>query len=282
MFIPWIPTILRQLRASSDIGWLSSKPTILTLAQIFLSFNSWISPDLETRTALRSMNLTNISSQGLILVLSIFLLAFILLIYFIFGILKYKNKSINFTDLKNKNILFLLMWILIPIIIPFIASYILKGPALGPTRYVLFVSPAYYIIAAKGIYEHKKHIVALLLLILFSLYPIYSFYVNFDKQQWKETAKYLYENRDENELVIIHAYNTYLPLSYYYTKLDNVKNIKSVEEVKQIIKSKNSFWLILAQEKYSDPKNTIKSYLDANYKIDKQIELTGVKIFHYS
>ena len=56
LYLPWMPALLKQV--ITNIGYLTAylgKNIPYDLARIFVQFNSWFTPDLETRIALRAV-----------------------------------------------------------------------------------------------------------------------------------------------------------------------------------------------------------------------------------
>lgn len=289
LYLPWLPALLKQ---ASKINYLSvyfGNNTPFSLAKVFVQLNSWFSPDLETRIALRasyhslqnfSPSLSGVTLLGWLSVICVLLITLIFTLFFIISV--FKNNKASMDRFKDKKYLFLLMWFLIPIAIPVAITLMFpSSPLFGYVQYTLFASPAYYLIVSKGITKFKKQWLWLIaLLIILSAAPLYSYYANFDKQQWKEAASYLKSNRIADELVVTSASTNVLPLGYYYSS-ENVMGIKNVDELKSNIENKDSVWLVYASEVYFDPQNSIKNYLDSKYKLDKNKEFTGIKIFHY-
>ena len=173
------------------------------------------------------------------------------------------------------------MWFLVPILIPIIITILSPGsPVFGFVQYVIFASPAYYLIVSKGIIESKKYRAILVLVVILSVLPLHSYYANFNKQQWRETAEYLQANREANEIVVVNPTGQVLSLGYYY-KEDNMVGVNNIDDFVSKIGEKDSFWFVYSSEKYWDPKGELKNYLDSNFKLSKKEEFTGVKVFHY-
>lgn len=292
LYLPWFPAILRQV---SDRGYLIlylGKNLLFDLLKIFIQFNSWLTPDLQTRISLRSLYhfsgdfrlsyLFNVSLSAYITVFSVLALALLLSCFFMLSIV-YKNKKTKNFDFKDNFYVFVLMWFTFPLIIIIIITLILpKSPVFGYMQHVLFVSPAYYLLVANGITKSgfSKKIIILVILLL-SIFPIYSYYANYDKSQWREAIAYLKDNRYDHELIVMNAANNVLPFSYYNPDTINTKGVKNVEELKAAIKDEQIIWLILSGDLLHDPKGTIKGYLDDNYKLEKVREFSGLKLYRY-
>ena len=292
LYIPWIPALVRQIADSEKLAWYLGNDIIYDLARIFVQFNSWLVPDAQTRVALRGIytsiqnfsieRLFDISLIGWLTIVSILALTLMLLWHFIIGSFV-KNRKLSVFYLKDKNRAFLLMWFVIPILVPIIITIvILTVPVFGFVQYTLFASPAYYMLVAIGISKTKKYQIALILIVILSLLPLYSYYFNFDKQQWREVASYLETNRLPGELVAVHAHHSILAMKYYYKDMTGVLPVRNVEDLKSAIKGENSIWLVYASEKFFDPDQKMKGYLDDNYKKKSEIEFTGIRLFHYT
>jgi len=286
-YLPWIPALIKQLNYGAPIGRIIGAPQlselITQLIAVLTQFNSWISPDLNNRVALRTMNFLDLTNSGWILIISVIGIALLLGFAFLCGLICIKNRKLNIDSLKNHKVVFLLLWFLIPIFIPFLISVISPENAVfSSIRYVLFASPAYYLIASLGISRMNRwKIFFLIFLVLFSVFPLYSYYVNFDNQQWKEASHYLRLNRSPDEYLFIQKANNILPLEYYYPDMTNVIAIDNVDQFTSSLEEKQSFWLVLSLEKYSDPKGLVKGYADSHYTLVQKNEYIGIKILHY-
>jgi uncharacterized membrane protein len=287
LYLPWIPALIKQLSYGPPLDRVIGAPPlsglITDLFQIMIQFNSWISPDLSNRIALRTMNFFGLTNSGWLLIISVVMLALLLGSAFIFGLIYLKNRKICTSSLKDHKVIFLLLWLLIPVLIPFLISvFSPKNAIFSDIRYVLFASPAYYLIASLGISRIKKQkTIFLALLALFSLIPLYSYYANFDTQQWREASDYLEINRSPDEYLFIQKANNILPLQYYYPNMANVIAIDSINQFTPQLENKQSFWLVLSLEKYTDPKGLVKTHADAHYTLTEKNEYNGIKIFHY-
>ena len=60
-----------------------------------------------------------------------------------------------------------------------------------------------------------------------------------------------------------------------------IKNLKDYLSQWDHIKDEKIIWFILSGDLLHDPKGTIKGYLDANYKLEKAREFTGLKLYRY-
>ncbi len=288
LYLPWIPALFRQITEST--GWLGmylGRNIMYNLIKIFIQFNSWFTPDFQTRTILSpiyhgTFNIFNINFLSWITIISVLLLTALLSWYFIKAA-SIKNKNISIGNLKDRRYIFLLLWFLMPILIPIAITLMSpQSPIFGLVKYVIFASPAYYLIASKGIIDSKRYSTILVLLIILSILPLHSYYSNVDKQQWKETAEYLKNNRTADQVIFVNMPHSVASLSYYYEDVENIIGIRNVDELIRNIDDESSFWYISTSEVYGDPKGEIKGYLDVNYRLKEKTEFVGIKIFHYT
>ena len=292
LYIPWLPVLARLVSGSNYLSLYFGKDILWDFAKIIVQFNSWITPDFHTRDALRPLyiSLKNLRISDLFAVSWLAWLTIICVIsitillgFYFFISLTFKNKKTNKYNFQDKKYIFLLMWLFTPILIPILVTVIFpSSPVFGFVQYTIFASPAYYLIVSKSILQSRKYAIILGILLILSILPLYSYYSNFDKQQWREAAEYFQANRHSNELIVVNVPANILPLSYYYEDMDNVVGIANVEDLNREIKDKNTVWLLYSSEKYGDSEGTIKNRLDAIYKLDKKIEFTGIKIFYYT
>jgi len=291
VYVPWLPVLVRLISGSGYLKLYLGKNILWDLAKIIVQFNSWITPDSQARDALRplytSFNNLHISDFLIswltwLTIICVISITILLGLHFFIS-LAFKNKKTNKYNFLDKKYVFLLMWLFTPILIPILVTIIFpSSPVFGFVQYAIFASPAYYLIVSKGILQSRKYAVILGILLILSLSPLYSYYSNFDKQQWREAAEYFKINRSPEEIVVTNVPANILPLGYYYADMSNVVGVANVGDLKREINDKNTVWLLYSSEKYGDFKETIKNYLDASYKLDKKIEFTGIKIFHYT
>ena len=276
IYLPWVPALFNQLSYGTPIGKVYGRPALSQLIVNLVQFNSWISQDIGTRAALRTMSFSELSFSAWMVILSVVIIVMLLGLAFIFGIINLVNKK------NNLKLILLLLWFSIPIFVPFLISIVSpKNAVFSSVRYLLFASLPYYIIAALGISNMKRKPLFLILLVISSIFPLYAYYANFDKQQFREAAAYIVTNRSPDEYVFIHKSNIILPFSYYHHDLTNTLSIEDLNQLKSNLEGKHAFWIMLSMEKFSDPQGTIKQYLDSNYMLAKKTEFVDIKIFYY-
>ena len=229
---------------------------------------------------------------GWIAIISILLISLIFIIFFFLEIILFLIKYIKGkkTIPEDKKVLLFFLWFFIPLSIPlFLAILSPQSSTFGSIRYVLFISPAYYILISKSIYGFGKRknslyiTVILLLIITFSIAPIYSYYKNPDKGQYKEAAAYI-ASKEKNEPIIVHGAPIFLPFDYYYGKFNKNNEVyKSfdIEMLKNFADSHQRFWVVASMLKYYDPSNSFLTYLNSHFVLIEEKDFIDVKIFMY-
>jgi len=289
--LSYLPIIPRFFQASSGTD-IFGKPTLFTIAKVWVMFNTWLYPSSELYSNIYSRNLYFISTLDWLLILSVFLLVLITTIFFIIGLFDFKERSntslalrnLKNNFVKNKWTLFLLLWFLIPIVLEYLLSVLHPTISIfGPIRYLIFVFPAFIILVSKGILSLnlKYSSIVIILIIIFSILPLTSYYTNINKQQWREVALFMKENIKNGEIVMINNPNAKLSFSYYYGKSSNVFGVPDAKEAERLSKNKEDVWLILSGERYTDPKGTIKGYLETQYILDKEERFFDIRVLYY-
>lgn len=281
-YIPWLPVFIKQVFLLEYEYAYQYQPSIGKLAQVFVQMNSWISPDLPTRLALRNSEFAQVPLQGWILIGSILALTVVMGLLFLVGV--FRDRKISLRNAFSQNKMFLLVWFVLPILIQLVFSVAYPSASLtGFISYVIFVTPAYYILVAKGLEELPStfRTSLIIIIILFSLYPLSSFYTNYDKQQWKEAAAFLESEGSPGEIVIVNNPVTLVSLQFYHP-LELARPVRTAKEGLDAVENLDSFWLLYASEKFTDPDHLIKKGFDTAYTLDKKHEVTGVKLFHYT
>ena len=197
-------------------------------------------------------------------------ISIILFIFFLRNFIKIKN-------LDNSRI-FLLLWLVIPSAIAFMALY-RSFMTFGSIKPIIFVVPAYLMLASAEIAKIKKRNIpiVLLLFLVLGIFPLVSYYSNPDKPQYREAVYFLEEN-SKNDIIVVNIPSVAVPFDYYSEKLTNVYGVQNMEEATRITSHTSSVWLVLST-KYADVK--IKSYFENNYKLAEAKSFYDVQVYHY-
>lgn len=269
LYLPLLPRILKpKLVAAHFIG--SFSPEIFV--KLFLQFNTWLYPSQMLRDKINNMQFGLLNLFEWALIMSVIGISIILFIFFLKNFIKIKN-------LDDKKI-FLLLWLVVPSLVAFIALY-RSFVTFGSIKLIIFVVPAYLMLASAGMSKIKNRTLSffLVLFVVLSIFPLYSYYSNLDKPQYKEAVDFL-EINSNNEIIIMNLPSVAVPFSFYSEKLTKVYGISDSEEAGEIVSNSDSVWLVLST-KHADKDGKIKGYFEKNYKLIETKLFYDVSVYHY-
>lgn len=203
-YLPWFTLVLHQLISMS-----------------YLSSFFWV-PKPSLGIILHTFNVFNLGYSATKMTYFYFSLIFFLL--FFLGVWKSKK-------LKRENYL-LLFWLFVPMIMAILISKIIKEGSIYLYRVFISISPAYYIMVARGLDGIKKRSVSLIILstvIILSLISLKNYYNNiyplpdtpyrlgiFTKKENKPAADYISDNLQNGEIILHTSRSTLAPFKYYH------------------------------------------------------------------
>lgn len=269
MFVLYLPMAGRIfISETSNVGSYG-KPDIKQIISFGVQMSTWIYPSDSTKAKINGRDF-NLSLNELILLASAASVVAITAVFFIIGAYKLKKY-------KKGAVLFLLLF-LFPLIFAFSVSMIHPRITVFQLKQIIYIIPAYIIISALGIASIKNKTIAVSIIAILSLAPIYSYYHNPIKQQFREAAEILPNGAD----VFITKQSSQEALMYYYGEKGNIIGVDDISVLKEKLKGKTSFWFIFTFTKYSDPNGSIKNFMDLSYTASEKTELFDLEIFHYN
>ena len=189
--------------------------------------------------------------------------------------LKSVSRNIRLEALHE--ILLLVTWLFLPIVLVFIVSKLIIP--IYVNRYLIEVSPALYLLVAKGLsnLKAKKVIYPVLLIIVLLAVPnLANYYTHYQKQQWNKAAELIELNTQENDVIIIphgtlvqHAFNYYYQgeLEQFRIRSEDTQEIATL--VNEATSEKERLWLVLKNSRH--PQLPMESYLLQRYGNDSVI-----------
>ena len=199
-----------------------------------------------------------------------------------------KRIKAHFLDSSKFGVNFCILWLGIPIILSLLISFIFQ-PIYLP-KYLILVSPAFYLLVSKGLAKTKLKMRYLLILFLVidSAIISYSYYTNFNKEQWREAATYVQTREEPGDLIVIAAPWLELNFNHYYNGSNVVIGVQTISQVNEALTIEHhNVWLILAHDVVVDPDGHIKSRLNEVYQLNSENEfvsqdiLNNISIFGY-
>ncbi len=258
LFIPWITVLLKQIikivETGGSVAWIP-RPTLLTLNNTFKLF------------AGSEMNL------------------YIFTILFIAGLITSRFYKQFYMDEFNDRI-FLLLWLFFPILTSFTISLIYKP--IYYYKYLIGSLPALILLVSKGILNFRKSLTILILimvLIVFAISSVKQYYEVIEKEQWREVANYIENNKRDSDFVLLYVNYMQIPFKYYYKNDSNFAGIYGAYQIEHFTEGHEEIWLILSHYWSSEMKNEsklIEKILSNMYVKQNIIYFKDIKLIHYS
>jgi len=199
---------------------------------------------------------------------------------------------------------FLMLWLFLPILFPFLFSLFFFPVYF--IKYVIFTSPAYYILVAKGIDSFQRWWMKVFLfglLLLLSAFSLRTYYQKTEKEEWREVVSHLQGKVSPLDIILVYEGHRYddmsLPLKYYLRKeqsserIARVRNRNELQNILRYRNLKNSFtgrgslkgegdiWLILSHTSGTFEWAPIMEELRKRYEKKEERGFVGIKVIHY-
>jgi uncharacterized membrane protein len=209
---------------------------------------------------------------------SLLVLFLILMVFAVFGHEKNRGPGAGSGShdqiLRRNNmekLLLLGIWLCVPVFVPFVLSFLLKPMYM--TRFTIAASPAFYILAARGIQNIPtrffRALIPLLIIVLSSM-NVLEYYGRVDKQQWREVAGYIDKSARTGDVVIfIPGDPERLIFSYYSRRTDIIRRhltripeddrTSASEHVRVLLDGNDRVWLVVSLRK--DPNGIVRDAL---------------------
>ena len=309
MGLSYLPILPRVFAQESGAGLYLIKPTLSVIAKFWLTFNAWIYPSAELRENIYSSNFLQFNAFDWLLLISNFLLVILMTLLFAmgtFGIMNsLNNKALFFRKkpkvfdkllklkypIEGKWAMLLLLWFFVPLLSEILLSVFYPNAVLfGPAKFLIFIFPAYAVLVSIGMLSLKWRYTKtfILLLIVFSLLPLASYYTNTNKGEWEKVALFMKANIKDEDIILLDRASTIIAFDYYYGPSDQSHPASNNAEVARLVDGKDSVWLILSFEKYADPDENTRAFLEERYSLDYKklsYEKDGffdIKVLHFS
>lgn len=230
---------------------------------------------------------------------------------FILGVIPLKK-------VERDAVYFASLWLFIPIVTMFIFS--VTYWSVFVIRYFIFVSPAYYILVAKGIERISKRlyqVLIILIIVIMTLPSLNVYYTKTLKMDWRGAINYVESRIEEDEVIIIAPSDRCQMFSYYGAdgvrfqnknqakialikelginmfkggfSYDNRNNsllgINNLEQFQEMvsrgkINKNNSFWMIFVIRWFEGYKS-IQNYCRKNWHKIEAKQFEGIEVQHY-
>ena len=272
LYLPWIPNLYHKFSTGGAI-WMSA-PTLGGGARTFIDL---IGPG---RGVLRSLLPSTISYAF------VRLTVLMTLIILVVGIIISLRKKTEFSSL-------IAMTCFIPVIMFFIS--ITVSPIYNSRQISGFV-PEIALMIATGLIcappllskirfpfsLNKIFVLLFIFMVVMNLSNVYTVYNVDTKDDFRSVAKYIEQNIQSGDIILLNASYAIKPFNYYYNGDVKAKGVSSVEELKVIIPEYERIWLIRYQTWFTDPTGEIPGYLErtTTHEITRK-EFTGITVIRY-
>ncbi|MBN4049073.1 glycosyltransferase family 39 protein [archaeon AH-315-M20] len=264
----YLPIIERVIFSESKYVDVYGKPDMMQLAEFGVLLSTWLYPSISMREKIYSFSM-GFTLFEWILLLSVLMTALLFGLLFLNGIVK--------SFYKKKSAIFMLLLFFFPLLFALIVSLIHPTITIFQLKQIIYIIPAFLIFVSIGILRTKISKLLISGVIILSILPLSAYYINIDKQQFREAVEFL----PENEPIFLNIVSAQVAFQYYSGERDNVIGVADVDELKSFLYNKNSFWMLLTFTKYSDPENKIKKFLNENYQLTDKKDLFDIELLHY-
>lgn len=181
--------------------------------------------------------------------------------------------------------LLLASWVLIPIVVPILISYTITP--IYVQRYTIAASIGLFILVAKGIYSVPRpsaRFVVMVLLLAALIQPLPSDYSTDQKEQWRESAQYVEENADSDDIVLLNSRDLEYPFNYYFDSQDVTvtsasENTLQEERLTELSESE-TIWLVLSHLDPTEAENMTQS-VDQTHIVAEKKEYNDITVIKF-
>jgi mannosyltransferase len=171
------------------------------------------------------------------------------------------------------------IWLLTPMILPLIIS--LWAP-IYQVKYAIAASPAFYLLAARGLSslrQRRLRALALAFAVGISLAGVAGYYTYPLKEQWREASAYVQSNYEPGDLILFNDCFRVVPFNYYSGKKTVsqwVACLASNSEVPGLVEGSGRCWLIISP--YTDAKNETMRIIGRTHELSVERKFQGVSV----
>jgi mannosyltransferase len=189
--------------------------------------------------------------------------------------------------------LLLLLWLFLPIALVYLIS--LRAPVFEP-RYLIFIAPAFYLLAASGIVTLSRlsPIVAgltLAVVLSFSLLGVWTQAATPIKSDFRAAADYVTAHRQGDAPIMFQMPYVRYTFDYYfgddYVALegpwtnDDKPEVEISQAMAQSLVGYDDVWLVVSESWLWDARDLARTWLDQHARLIESASFTLVDVYHY-
>lgn len=162
---------------------------------------------------------------------------------------------------SHERVYFVLVWLASPLLVPFLASHVITPFYLA--KYTIAASPAFLVLAARGLTLLRWPAVRAVLLIVFLVLAqrdIDGYWNAVKKDQWREALVFFNQAARANDLVLFTEPAGMIPFDYYAKRADRtelpfpdykVTAENAAELLKPVVEGRDRVWVVLSHQNES-------------------------------
>ncbi|MFQ6077940.1 MAG: hypothetical protein ACE5NJ_02220, partial [Thermodesulfobacteriota bacterium] len=183
-----------------------------------------------------------------------------------------------------------LLLLLTPIVMLYLLTWKFPNAFLA-VRYVIMVSPFFFLLLARGLYrlkEIKTLFYPILILIIFiNLFSTYNYFFSprFAPEDWRKATHFLEERAGGEDLILITSSYMVEPFDYYFK--ENVRRLplrkgdrRQWLEVKERLRGRGRVWLILSHARGAE--DLYLKGLNEAFRGERVYRAVGIEIYEFS
>jgi 4-amino-4-deoxy-L-arabinose transferase-like glycosyltransferase len=169
------------------------------------------------------------------------------------------------------------IWLFLPLLLLSAYSF-LKQPMLGPKRYIIALSPAYYLLLGHGVYSMRRHvfrrIAAIVLLLLFSA-TLFQYYQTTTREDWRNAVGHLNERYEAGE-ILFGDLSTQVMYRYYGSDESMI-----IMDIRYLVDTGFGRGWVLLREKDFDRFDPYLETMERYYRINEVGPFNGLKMIRF-
>jgi len=281
------------------IVFLIFSPLLYFVVKEALRFSSsnllWVS----TPSLVGVMKFFYVFSSGVVFTLNHLIFGSILALLFgvliLFFIIKVSKKIKDASKSNIENILFVLLWLIVPIAGLIVVSFLFTS--LFVEKYIIFSSASLYILVALSVSRLHKSIQAFMIfaIALLSVIVLYNDFTTVNNSEWRDASLYIKSRMGPGDGIVVNVYTAKYVFSYYFNQyifksqnitsqlaVKGIYGARNADELPEDIINKTDVWLVLHNSQYQDTQGTLFSYFSSNYKLAEYKKFRGIAVYHFS
>ena len=189
---------------------------------------------------------------------------------------KFSNKTEYMYKEKDAAVL-LTLWFFLPLFIEYIYS-VIKQPLLGPKRYIIILSPAFYLLLGMGLnnlhWKKLKNALVIATIVLFT-FALFSFYISPKREDWRSSIAFIDDKLKPGE-VMFGSISTQTMYKYYGAHEDLV-----ILDIKYLnARGFAKGWILLRNIDYQNYSELIEDLREVRSLLFID-DYKGIKLYHF-